>query len=98
MDEQEKGQDVLRGPEAEQSPWPKKRTLLIDARDVGDFIAAERILKRFREDIEKYGTKPGRHNFISYSSRDESTGKFVRHIAVWYTTNQVTVYFNHEKD
>jgi hypothetical protein len=70
--------------------WPKKRTLLIGARHLVDFMAAERIIKRFTEDVEKLGQKPGRYNFIGYITPND------RHIAVWYTANQITVYFNED--
>lgn len=70
--------------------WPKKRTLIIGGREFGDFIRAARLVKQFREDVQTYNQKSGRHHGIAYGREGERT------IYVWYTTHQITLHFGEE--
>ena len=69
-------------------PWPKRLTLLINAESVSDFIRAGQLVKQFREDVKKYKQKPGRNHGIIYTSQRYNNPAYV-----WYTTNQLTIYF-----
>lgn len=84
MDEQEDAKDVQRHSETERP----KRTLLINARTVEDFIRAGQIAKRFKEDVKKHGNKPGRNHGIIYTTVD-----FKNPVYVWYTATQITIHF-----
>lgn len=84
MDEQE-GTTAVHG---DSETWPKRRTLLINAKPGVDFIRAYQLLKQLPEDFEKYGKPFGRHNFIAYGRPNEPT------ICAWRTKTQVTLYFD----
>lgn len=90
MDEQGTAKTVQRDPE---ETWPKKRTLIINARSGVDFIRSYQLLKQLPEDFSKYEKPLGRHHHIAYGRRGEPT------VCAWRTKNQVTLYFDyHELD
>src|SRR5688572_5443091 len=90
MDEQKSTKTVQCGPV---QAWPKKYTLVVNARSGIDFIRAGQLLKQLPEDFAKYEKRPGRHNGIAYGRPKEPT------IYAWYTKQQVTMLFDyHELD
>ena len=90
MDEQSTAKTVQRDPA---ETWPKKRTLIINARSGVDFIRSYKLLRQLPEDFKKHEKPLGRHHGIAYGQRGEPT------IYAWRTKNQVALYFDyHEID
>jgi hypothetical protein len=89
MDEQATTTTVQHRPQPEEG-WPKKRTLLINARPGVDFIRAYQLLRQLPEDFAEHKNGQfGRHHGIAYGRKDEPT------IYAWRTKSQVTLYFDH---
>jgi hypothetical protein len=89
MDRQKGKQAVQCSPQKESSS--KKRVLIINAHSVVDFIRAGQLVKRFREDVEKYNQKPGRNHGIIYTVADRDRPADPAY--VWYTKTQITIVF-----
>lgn len=84
MDKQAETKTIQRDP-------VQKRTLIINAQTIGDFIRVGQLVKRFEEDVKKHGTKSGRSHGIIYT-----TAGYNNPVYVWYTTTQITFHFGEE--